>query len=419
MRSTTDQAGAPGAYKWVLAAALFCVSAVNYADRSSITAVFPLLKSELGFTDVGLAAIGSFFLWSYALASPLAGYVGDRVNRSWIVIGSLAGWSLVTLLAGFATAPWQLLGMRLLLGVVESLYIPAGMALVAEYHGSKTRGTALGLLSIGNYVGLLGGGTAGGYLGEHYGWRSPLWVLGVAGIVLAAICCFILPIRRPAAATKSDAPPALSFAEAATSLFRIPSFIVLTIAGVLTSIGGWIFTNWLPLYFNETFGMALASAGFFGSSLIPASSAISQSIAGPLSDFMARRGLHYRMLLQAGFIFCAAPTLLTFLLTHNRHAVMVALVLYGICRAAADLNIIPLLCDLAGKDKTATALGITNMLNTIAGGLGIFFAGVLKANLGLAEVFGAVAGILTLDAILLFGGYALFLKKDLRTSGAA
>jgi sugar phosphate permease len=164
--------------------------------------------------------------------------------------------------------------------------------------------------------------------------------------------------------------------------------------------------------------MSLTQAGFYGSSLVPISATLSQLIAGPLSDIAARSGLHKRMLMQAVLILCAAPALLTFLFTHNQTAVMVALILYSIFRSCGDLNMIPLLCDVVGKEKRSTALGITNMVNTLAGGLGIFVAGFLKADFGLAGVFAGVAGILALDAAILFTGYALFLKKDLESAGA-
>lgn len=399
-------------YKWVLVGALFLVSLVNYADRTAITAVYVLLKPGLGFSDVGLGAIGSMFLWSYALASPLAGYFGDRSNRTRLILWSLFGWSAATLLTGLVVSRWQLLGMRAVLGLAESLYMPAAMAMVAQYHGQETRATALGVLNIGNYVGLVGGGAIGGYLGGRFGWRSPLCVLGLAGIALAALCYFILP-RAEAERASASAKASPSFQRATMSLLAIPSFLVLAAAGVLTAIGTWIFINWLPLYFHESLGMTLAAAGFLGSSVVSVSAAVSQALGGVTSDRIARRGVHYRMLMQAVLILCAAPTLLAFLYTRQEGALMSSLVLYSVFRSSADLNIVPLLCDLAGKDKQSTAIGITNMLNTVAGGLGVFIAGFLKSSFGLAGVFAGVGAILALDAALLFAGYWLFLKKDL------
>ena len=59
---------------------LFFIACLNYADRTAISAVFPLLRSELDISDVGLGAIGSFFLWTYGIGSPFAGRLADRVS---------------------------------------------------------------------------------------------------------------------------------------------------------------------------------------------------------------------------------------------------------------------------------------------------------------------------------------------------
>mgnify|MGYP000950074262 CR=1 FL=1 len=132
-------------YKWRLVALLFCVAALNYADRTAITTVFPLLRSDLGMSDVELGAVGSFFLWAYALASPLAGSLADRTSRSRLIVCSLAAWSLITLASGLVASTWQLLALRSLLGFAEALYLPAAIALIADYHVGPTRSRAIGL----------------------------------------------------------------------------------------------------------------------------------------------------------------------------------------------------------------------------------------------------------------------------------
>ena len=406
--------------KWVLVWVLFVIGMLNYGVRTFITAVYPLLKAELGFTDAGLGALGSFFLWSYAFASPLAGHLGDRFDRSRIVLWSLIGWSLVTVASGMMSARGGLLAMRLLLGLVESLFLPAGMALVAEYHPAKTRGTALGIMGVGQYVGVIGGTTLVGFLADHYGWRVPLWVLGVAGLLTAVPTYALLPMKKPGVRTVNG--EALTqgrrlepaFAEALIYLLKIPSFLVLTAAGALTAISVWIFLNWLPLYFKEAFAMSLAGAGFFGASFINGSGAVAQVLGGMVSDRVARRGAQYRMLLQGILILAAAPILLVFVSTKNLTVIVVALVLHSGLRVAGDLNILPLLCDLAGEDKFAIAFGITNMVNCLAGGAGIFVAGLLKSHLGLAGIFAGGIGFLIFDALMLFCGYGVFVREDLQ-----
>jgi MFS family permease len=197
-------------------------------------------------------------------------------------------------------------------------------------------------------------------------------------------------------------------------LLKVPSFLILACAGALTSIGVWIFANWLPLYFKETFAMSLASAGFFGAAFINGGSTIGMGIGGVVSDRVARRGGQYRMLLQSSLILAAAPILMVFGWTKSLPIVVIALMLNCALRDAGDINMQPLLCDLAGKEKCGMAFGITNMMNCLAGGFGIFFAGLLKARLGLGGVFAGTVGILIFDALMLFFGFWVFLKRDLQ-----
>ncbi|MEN6604519.1 MAG: MFS transporter, partial [Bryobacteraceae bacterium] len=158
-------------YKWELVVFLCVVAMVNYADRTAISAVFPLLGAELGMSDVALAALGSFFLWSYAAGSPFAGVLADRFSRSRLVVLSLTAWSLVTIWTGFAHSATELLVTRIMLGVTECAYLPAALALMADHHDTDTRATAMGLHLAGLNFGLIAGGTLAGYLGDHLGWR--------------------------------------------------------------------------------------------------------------------------------------------------------------------------------------------------------------------------------------------------------
>ena len=239
-RDNDNRQQSDATFKWILVAVLSVIAMINYGVRTSITAVYPLLKTDLGFTDVGLGAIGSFFLWSYAFASPFAGHLGDRLDRGRIVLWTLIGWSLVTAASGLVNARWELLAMRVLLGLVESLFLPVAFALVADFHPAKTRGTALGVVCVGEYVGLIGGTTFVGFLADRYGWRPSLWALGIAGLLFAIPAYFIVPMQKPVAPAENAEAlgpghrPEMSFVEAAIQLLKIPSFLVLAAAGALT-----------------------------------------------------------------------------------------------------------------------------------------------------------------------------------------
>jgi MFS family permease len=106
----------------------------------------------------------------------------------------------VTLGTGFASGLASLLVMRVLLGVFESMYLPAATALLASHHDTSTRGTAMGLHSVGLNFGVVAGGTFTGYLADHFGWRAGFLVLGAAGLLVAAAAQRVLKDNRPSAA---------------------------------------------------------------------------------------------------------------------------------------------------------------------------------------------------------------------------
>ncbi len=402
-------------YKWLLVAVLFLAASLNYADRGALAAVFPLLKKDLGMSDLGLAAIGSFFLWSYAIFSPLAGFVGDRFSRSALITRSLAAWSLVTALTGLVSSSEWLLGMRILLGIAESLYIPASLALIADHHPVKSRATAMAIHLSGFYAGVVLGGTVAGYLGERFGWRPSLFALGGTGVLLAAVCHLTLRDAGPAAQQNesgaSTAP--IPFGQTLLRLVRTPSYLVLLTEAGLLSIGVWIFANWLPLYFAETFKMSLGGAGFSGTFPVQAGSVIGVLAGGYLSDKLAQRMVTRRMLLHSLCYLAAAPLLWTFRWSQNYGLIVSSIFVFSLLRALGAVNANPLLCDLLPGKSWSTAFGLMNTINCFAGGLGIFIAGYLKQDFGLGGVFAGTSAIVLVAGVLLLIGYNCFLRQDL------
>ena len=405
-------------YKWILIAVLFLAASLNYADRGALTAVFPLLRKDLGMSDLALAAIGSFFLWSYALFSPLAGYLGDRFSRSALVTWSVVAWSVVTVLTAFVQTTEQLLSMRVLLGIAESLYIPASLALIAEHHATPTRAMAMSLHLAGFYAGVVFGGTVAGYLGESYGWRPALLLLGGVGLLLGLLCkltVFEVPSGLSAASAPTK-PPAHSLGHSFSIVMKTTSFWVLLLEAMLLAIGTWIFANWLPLYFTETFKMSLSGAGFAGTFPVQAGAMVGILAGGYFSDRVARKTVQRRMLLHSLCYLAAAPLLLAFVVSSSYAVILAAIFGYSLLRAVGGANANPLLCDLLPKNSWSTAVGLMNTTNCLAGGVGILIAGYLKRDFGLAGIFAGTAGIVLLAGILLLLGYFLFLRRDLERS---
>ncbi len=403
--------GTASNYRWRIVALLFVIGATNYGDRTAISSVFPLLRSEFGASDVELGAIGTSFLWAYALASPFAGAFADRYPRSRIIAASLAAWSLVTFVTAFATSVGQILASRVILGIAEAAYLPAAIALIADYHSSDTRATAIGYHTAGLTFGLIAGGAGAGYMGEHYGWRASFIILGITGLALAVFAFFYLRDNRQQPDEATQPPP--PFLESLGILLRIPSYLVVLAEAMTVAIGTWIFLNWLPLFFKETYDLSLAAAGFAGTFMLQGAATIGLISGGYLSDWFAGAQPRRRMLMMAICYGLSAPFLLTFLTQPQLLFLNVCIFSFSFLQRMGSCNETPLLCDLLAPRFRSTAIGVMNACNCLAGGAGILLAGYLKSSYGLAGIFGGISGIMVVVAVLTAIGYRVFLVRDL------
>src|SRR6267378_2896141 len=123
-------------YAWAVVAMLFPVALLNYLDRmmvatmrASIRADIPTIANEADFGFLMAA-----FMWVYALLSPIGGFLADRFQRRWMVILSLFVWSAMTWLTGYAQTFTQMAWTRAFMGLSEAFYMPAALALIADFH---------------------------------------------------------------------------------------------------------------------------------------------------------------------------------------------------------------------------------------------------------------------------------------------
>ena len=231
------------AYAWAVVALLWPVVALNYLDRQMLSTMGLSIKADI----VELQSARNFgwlmaiFLWVYALCSPLGGAVADRLNRKWLIIASLGVWSSVTLLMGQAANFHQLFALRAIMGVSEALYMPAALALIADYHRGLTRSLAVGVHLSGVYMGQALGGI-GGWVAQEVSWRAAFAGCGAIGVAYALVLMIFLrdtdrgtPEQRAAAAASGGA----------TGVYW-RGFVILILCFSLPSLSGWAVKNWLP-----------------------------------------------------------------------------------------------------------------------------------------------------------------------------
>jgi MFS transporter, Spinster family, sphingosine-1-phosphate transporter len=385
-------------YAWVVVALLWVVALLNYLDRQIIFSVFPLLKDDLQLSDRELGLLGAAFLWVYALLSPISGFLADRFGRVRVIIVSLLVWSLITWLTGHARTFEELILARALMGLSEACYIPAALALIADYHARGKLSLATGIHTSGIYMGIILGGWGGGWMGEHYGWRYAFTVLGVFGVLYTLV---LLPTLRgkETAAREDVAKP--SFLPALRELLSLPGFKTLTLVFGAFSLANWAIYTWLPVYLYERFNMKLAAAGFSATFYIQAASFGGILVGGLLADRWNKVSARGRVLTQCLGVALAAPCLFLVGFTASTGLLIAALVIFGLGRGFYDCNAMPVLSQIARSDLRSTGYGIFNLVGTLTGGVIAAAAGALKNVIGLGGVFQVAALLLLLSAVML------------------
>ena len=388
------------AYPWICVALLWVVWLLNYLDRQVIFSVFPLIQRELQLSPLELGLLGTSFLWVYAAASPFAGYLADRFGRKRLIVLSLVIWSVVTWMTGHARNLTQLLTARALMGLSEACYLPAGLALIAAWHGERTRAKATGIHYSGNYLGMVLGGALGGWMGEQYGWRAAFSILGVIGIVYSAVLFFGLRDRsEPSISSKSVNSRGLI--QSARELFALPGYTTMFAVFAILSIGNWVTYTWLPLYLYERFGMSLAEAGFSATFYLQIGSFAGILLGGTVADRWVAREGRARVFTQAAGLFAAAPFLFLSGFTSSTALLLAGMVVFGIGRGIYDANCMPALCQIAPADLRATGYGWFNFIGPFAGGITAAAAGALKSSIGIGGTLQAAGLLLVLAAVLL------------------
>ncbi|WP_091061183.1 MFS transporter [Opitutus sp. GAS368] len=387
---------------WLIVGLLWMVGCLNYLDRVLVTTMRGSLVAAIPMTEAQFGLLTSVFLWVYALLSPFAGFLADRFNRSRVIICSLFAWSVITWLTAHATTFPQLLATRALMGISEACYIPAALALIADYHRGPTRSLATGIHMSGIMVGSALGGF-GGWIAERHGWNHAFLLFGLAGIAYTGVIALLLrdlPAEAPAAgamAVRVDMRAALK------SLFGRTSFILALFYWGLLGLAGWAVVGWMPTYLNEHFHLSQGTAGLSATGYLQTAALIGVLVGGVWADHWSRKDERGRVLVPLIGLLVAAPGILLASSIDWLPLAIAGLILFGLAKAFADTNMMPILCSVADPRYRATGYGLLNFFSCAVGGLTIYAGGVLRdADVNVGRVFQFAAASLLVCAVLLY-----------------
>ena len=281
----------------------------NFIDRQILAILLPAIRDEfhVGDTVLGLLTGTAFALFYVTLGIPIA-QVADRWNRRNLIAAALAVWSGMTALSGLAVNIWQLTLARVGVGIGEAGCSPPAHSMISDYYPPERRSAAMGFYTLGISTGIMFAYLAGGWVVENHGWRQAFFIVGIPGLILAAIVRFtVVEPQRGASEDRVDSGNRPALAEVFHFLLGRRSFVHMGVAAGLSSFVGYAVVNFFPSYVVRSFGMGLAELGFWLGIIVGIAGGAGYFGGGLIADRLGNRSR------RNSFIFLAASMLLSML----------------------------------------------------------------------------------------------------------
>ena len=241
--------------------ALFLLTSLNlfnFIDRYVLPGVQPLVQKEFNVNDAQIGLLTSAFFFTYMIAAPLTGWLGDRFPRRPLIVAGTLLWSIATLFTATVHSYDTLLFRHAIVGIGEATFSIYAPALLADFYPEIDRNRVLSIFYITIPVGAALGYLMGGVLGQHYGWRAPFFIAALPGVLIAAAFWFF--IKEPERGAADELAPTFNRATIA-GFARNPAFWTATLGMAM-----WTFTvggisTFLPTFFVRFAGYSVALAG--------------------------------------------------------------------------------------------------------------------------------------------------------------
>jgi MFS family permease len=311
--ATSNAEALPGASprerRWALGL-LLAIATVAFIDRTILNTVGEAVKRDLGLTDLQLGLLGgaAFALLNGLFGIPVA-RLAERHSRARIIAAAVAIWSAMTALCGLASGFGGLLAARIGVGVGEAGAGAPAQSLLADYFPPERRATAFGILGLATPLGIILGAIGGAVVAQAFGWRAAFVLVGLPGLLLAALTW--LTLKEPPRGLSdgrlagAEAPP---LREVVRVLAGSRAFRWLIVAGIVVNFVGFAGMSFAHPFFVRTFPVGYTEAAVAFALINSVSLAGGYYFGGTLTDRLGRRDVRWYGWLPAICMVLAAIT---------------------------------------------------------------------------------------------------------------
>ena len=295
-------------YQYYVLLVLFFGYVFNVIDRSSVLgAVLPSIKKEIAASNFQMGLLGglAFSVFYSFLGIPLA-RLADRWSRVNVLALSVALWSAATATCGLAFNYMSLFTSRVFTAIGEAGGSPPSHSLISDYFSRSKRATALAIYAMAVPVGTSIGNASAGWFNVWYGWRMTFALVGIPGIIFAALIWLTVkePPRGysdgPTAKPRAAAPP---FFQTFKFLIGRNSFMHMSVAAALHSLVWYSGTTWNASFLVWRHELNTGQAGNY-LAIFSLIGAVGSFAGGYLSDRLSTRNNDQRWYMWVPGIAC-------------------------------------------------------------------------------------------------------------------
>ena len=408
-------------YKWRALALLWVAFFLQQGTRQIFGATLTSIQGSLGASAAAIGVVATVFTFAYGLSVPFAGAAADLFNRKWMVVSGVFVFCLGIFASGFVSSlGLMIVSYGILNGFGQSFYYPSATSIIGELH-KETRATALSILQMGLYAGIIGCSAASGWLAESgaEGWRMPFKIFGGIGILWAVVLALGLQGKSLDRINKIDRISATSnpvnpvnpvqnkpsLREAFKVFVGNPSALLLA-AGlgmmIYVDIG---FKTWMPSHLSETFGMAEGSAALNAVLWHYLGAFVGVTLAGRISDRLVAHRPSVRMETNIIGLALGVPFIVWMAYAPSPMTCGIAMAIFGVFRGVYDSNLMASLFDIIPQKYHASGAGLMLSCAFVFGSTSPVVLGFVK------DSFSSTAALASLAAFYLVGAVVIAIAR--------
>ena len=183
----------PPVNPWIVAIAVMFATFMEVLDTTVVNVSLPHIAGNLSATIDESTWVLTSYLVANAIVLPLTGWLARTFGRKRLLMSSVTGFTVSSLLCGLAPSLPLLVFFRLVQGATGGAMQPLSQAVLLEAFPPHERGKAMGFWGLGIVVAPILGPVLGGWLTDTYSWRWVFYInlpVGIASLVMTKLYVF-------------------------------------------------------------------------------------------------------------------------------------------------------------------------------------------------------------------------------------